>query len=52
MGGEIEADLCIVATGAIQAPPLYADSGLKSWMNDRGELKVRERRGRGSEGGS
>lgn len=39
-GGEMEADLCIVATGAKGTPPLYKDSGLEDWLDERGMLKV------------
>lgn len=39
-GGEMEADLCIVATGSRQVPPLYQDSGLGEWINERGYIKA------------
>lgn len=39
-GGEMVADLCIVATGMRQIPPLYADSGLESWLDDKGLVSV------------
>ncbi len=39
-GGDMEADLCIVATGATQPSSLYADSGLQAWLNDKGQVKV------------
>lgn len=39
-GGEMEADLCIVCTGAIQPSPLYGDSGLQAWLNEKGQVKV------------
>ena len=40
-GGEMEADLCIVCIGATEPASLYADSGLQSWLNEKGEVKVR-----------
>lgn len=40
-GGQMKADLCIVCTGATQASSLYADSGLESWLNEKGQVKVR-----------
>lgn len=39
-GGEMEADMCIVCTGATQASSLYADSGLEAWLNEKGQVKV------------
>ena len=46
-GGEIEADLCIVCTGATQPSSLYADSGLETWLNEKGQVKVGASRGLG-----
>lgn len=40
-GGQVEADLCIVCTGATQAAPIYADSGLDGWLDERGQVKVK-----------
>lgn len=37
----MEVDLCIVAVGTTQAPPLYADSGLDRWINRKGMIRVR-----------
>lgn len=39
-GGGIEADLCIVATGWREIPKLYADSGLESWLDNKGFVMV------------
>lgn len=39
-GGEMEADLCIVCTGATEPSSLYADSGLQAWLNEKGQVKV------------
>ena len=39
-GGEMEADLCIICIGATEPSSLYADSGLQSWLNEKGQLKV------------
>lgn len=44
-GGEMEADVCIVATGRRETPKLYADSGLEDWLDDKGLVMVRRRRG-------
>ncbi|CAM9537965.1 unnamed protein product [Ectocarpus sp. 8 AP-2014] len=41
-GGQVEADLCIVCTGATQAAPIYADSGLHHWLDERGQVKVND----------
>ncbi|CAN0178885.1 unnamed protein product [Pylaiella littoralis] len=41
-GGELEADLCIVCTGATQIPSLYVDSGLQSWLNEMGQIMVED----------
>ncbi|CAN0341764.1 unnamed protein product [Ascophyllum nodosum] len=39
-GGEMESDLCVIATGWRHVPPLYADSKLDHWLDDRGILEV------------
>lgn len=39
-GGEMEADLCVIATGWRYTPPLYQDSGLESWLDEKGFLAV------------
>lgn len=39
-GGEMEADLCVIATGWRYTPPLYKDSGLESWLDEKGFLAV------------
>lgn len=37
----MEANLCIVAVGAMQSSSLYADSGLEGWLDEKGMIKVR-----------
>ena len=39
-GGEMEADLCVIATGWRYTPPLYKDSGLDGWLDEKGFLAV------------